>query len=47
MSGGIAYVYDEDGTFHERVNTEMVEVGPIDDPDELVEVRRMLEEGRL
>ena len=43
MSGGIAYVYDEDGTFHERVNTEMVEVGPIDDPDELVEVRRMLE----
>ena len=43
MSGGIAYVYDGDGDFGSHVNTEMVEVGPIDDPDELVEVRAMLE----
>ena len=43
MSGGIAYVYDGDGDFGSHVNTDMVEVGPIDDPDELVEVRAMLE----
>jgi glutamate synthase (NADPH/NADH) large chain len=24
MSGGVAYVYDPDGTFHERANTGMV-----------------------
>jgi glutamate synthase (NADPH/NADH) large chain len=26
MSGGVAYVYDQEGTFHERVNTELVDV---------------------
>ncbi|HEY6801270.1 MAG TPA: glutamate synthase subunit alpha, partial [Agromyces sp.] len=26
MSGGIAYVFDEDGTFHQRVNPEMVDL---------------------
>jgi glutamate synthase (NADPH/NADH) large chain len=26
MSGGVAYVYDQDGTFDERVNTELVDV---------------------
>ena len=26
MSGGVAYVYDQDGTFGERVNTELVDV---------------------
>jgi len=26
MSGGVAYVYDHDGTFDERVNTELVDV---------------------
>ncbi|MCZ6591814.1 MAG: glutamate synthase large subunit [Alphaproteobacteria bacterium] len=29
MSGGIAYVYDPDGTFADRCNTAMVELGPI------------------
>ena len=33
MSGGIAYVYDCDGTFPERVNAEMVELEPLDDAD--------------
>ena len=33
MSGGIAYVYDPDGTFADRLNTEMVEVEPLDDLD--------------
>ncbi len=33
MSGGIAYVLDEDGTFPGRVNTEMVDLEPLDDAD--------------
>jgi glutamate synthase (NADPH) large chain len=33
MSGGIAYVLDEDGTFAERVNGEMVSVEDVDDND--------------
>ena len=35
MSGGIAYVYDEDGTFAERCNMAQVEIEPISAaPDE-------------
>ncbi|MCP3973721.1 MAG: glutamate synthase large subunit [bacterium] len=34
MSGGIAYVFDEDGSFPTKVNTEMVELEPLDDDDE-------------
>src|SRR5690606_18422955 len=30
MSGGIAYVFDEDGTFALRVNREMVDLDPLD-----------------
>ncbi len=33
MSGGIAYVYDADGSFPARVNTEMVDLDPLDDED--------------
>ena len=33
MSGGIAYVYDRDGTFPSRVNTEMVSLDPLDKDD--------------
>jgi glutamate synthase (NADPH/NADH) large chain len=33
MSGGIAYVLDEDGTFPTRVNPEMVDLDPLDDAD--------------
>jgi glutamate synthase (NADPH/NADH) large chain len=33
MSGGIAYVFDEDGTFHRRVNGEMVDLDPLDADD--------------
>jgi glutamate synthase domain-containing protein 2/glutamate synthase domain-containing protein 1/glutamate synthase domain-containing protein 3 len=33
MSGGIAYVWDPQGTFRERVNTEMVELEPLDASD--------------
>ena len=33
MSGGIAYVYDADGTFGERVNYEMVQLEDLDGDD--------------
>ena len=33
MSGGIAYVYDPNGTFPSLVNYEMVELEPLDDDD--------------
>jgi glutamate synthase domain-containing protein 3 len=33
MSGGIAYVYDEDGQFKSRCNTSMVDLDPINDED--------------
>jgi len=33
MSGGIAYVYDGDGTFASRVNLEMVSLGSLDGED--------------
>ena len=33
MSGGIAYVYDPDGTFALRVNREMVDLDPLSDED--------------
>jgi glutamate synthase (NADPH/NADH) large chain len=33
MSGGIAYVYDTDGTFPSRVNPEMVDLDPLDESD--------------
>jgi glutamate synthase (NADPH/NADH) large chain len=33
MSGGVAYVLDETGDFHTRVNHEMVDLDPLDDDD--------------
>jgi glutamate synthase domain-containing protein 3 len=33
MSGGIAYVWDADGSFKERVNLELVELEPLDGQD--------------
>jgi len=33
MSGGIAYVYDEDGKFRERCNTDMVELNGVKEED--------------
>jgi glutamate synthase (NADPH/NADH) large chain len=34
MSGGIAWVYDVDGTFSENCNKEMVDLDPLSDTDE-------------
>ena len=33
MSGGQAFVYDPDDTFHTRLNNEMVDLDPLDDDD--------------
>ena len=40
MSGGVAYVYDEDGMFSERCNRSMVELEPLnrDEPDANVDI---------
>ncbi len=43
MSGGIAYVLDEDGRFERRCNTEMVGLSGLDDPEEIAGVRRLVE----
>jgi len=37
MSGGVAYVLDEDGMFDKRCNLSMVELEPISDEDEALE----------
>jgi len=42
MSGGIAYVLDDDGTFATRCNTGMVELGPMSDADELKRVHALV-----
>jgi glutamate synthase (ferredoxin) len=42
MSGGIAYVYDEDGCFESRCNKEMVKLFPLEDPEEVAEVQELL-----
>ncbi len=43
MSGGIAYVYDRAGDFAERCNTHMVDLEVLEDPEEIEEVRGMIE----
>lgn len=43
MSGGVAYVLDEDGTFSSRCNPEMVHMQPLAEPAEREELRKMLE----
>jgi glutamate synthase (NADPH/NADH) large chain len=37
MSGGIAYVLDEDGSFAKRCNLSMVDLEPVTEEDELME----------
>jgi glutamate synthase (NADPH) large chain len=43
MSGGVAYVYDEDGEFQNRCNLGMVSLGPISDPLAEARVRELIE----
>ena len=44
MSGGRAFVLDEDRDFEVRVNKEMVDLEPLEDPDDLQLVRSLLQE---
>src|SRR5204863_1785182 len=43
MSGGIAYVYDDSGTFPQLCNLDMVSLEPADKPDDAATIRRLLE----
>ncbi len=43
MSGGVAYVLDETNDFAANCNTQMVGLEKLDDPEEVAEVRRMIE----
>ncbi len=43
MSGGIAYVFDEDGTFDTRCNQEISDLESLSDAEEIEEVRVMIE----
>jgi len=42
MSGGIAYVYDEDGSFPGKCNREMVKLNPLEDAEDVAEVQALL-----
>lgn len=42
MSGGIAYVYDEDRTFERNCNQEMVQLFPLEDEEDVAEVQAMM-----
>ena len=43
MSGGIAYVLDDNGTFPIRCNKQMVELERLEDPEEIAEVKRLVQ----
>ena len=43
MSGGLAYVLDQDGDFRSHCNTEMADVVTLEDDAEIAEVRQMIE----
>ncbi|MDE2219824.1 MAG: glutamate synthase large subunit, partial [Gammaproteobacteria bacterium] len=46
MSGGVAYVLDEQGDFSSHVNTQMVGVERLEDPGEIAAVRALVEKHR-
>ncbi|MCB1123423.1 MAG: glutamate synthase subunit alpha, partial [Verrucomicrobiae bacterium] len=43
MSGGVAYVLDRDGTFDSRCNMEMVKLGPVENPEDIEELKSLIE----
>ena len=43
MSGGVAYVLDNEGTFPIHCNRQMVEIGRVDEPDDIDELKAMIE----
>jgi glutamate synthase (ferredoxin) len=44
MSGGIAYVLDESGTFPANINMQMVETEALADPAEIARVRKLIQQ---
>ncbi len=46
MSGGVAYVLDLEGDFAQRCNLEMVTLNPVTDPDDVAELRQMIQAHR-
>jgi len=46
MSGGIAYVLDMAHNFAPKVNNSTVELGPVRDPQEIAELRSLIEDHR-
>ncbi len=46
MSGGIAYVLDEDGSFPSLCNMEMIQLEKLEDIDEIVALKTMIEEHK-
>ena len=43
MSGGVAYVLDEAGDFHQRCNMELVALEKLSDADEIEEVWKLIQ----
>jgi glutamate synthase (ferredoxin) len=43
MSGGVAYILDEAGDFAVRCNQQMVDLEILDDPEEIAELRQMIQ----
>jgi glutamate synthase domain-containing protein 2/glutamate synthase domain-containing protein 1/glutamate synthase domain-containing protein 3 len=43
MSGGIAYIYDEDGSFPRHCNKEMVGLYPLEDEEDVAEVQALMQ----
>lgn len=46
MSGGVAYIFDQAGDFSTRCNREMVDLEPLEDPEEIRDLQGMLERHR-
>ena len=42
MSGGIAYVLDEEGDFHVRCNPELVDLEPVENEEDIEELKSMI-----
>ncbi|CAA0824674.1 Glutamate synthase 1 [Striga hermonthica] len=46
MSGGIAYVLDADSTFRSRCNVELVDLAPVEEEDDVLTLRMMIQQHR-
>jgi glutamate synthase (NADPH/NADH) large chain len=44
MSGGVAYVWDRDGDFADKCNAGMVDLDPVEEEDDIAELRELIEQ---